>query len=119
MRNSPKAGDLIGYMVEAADFVTEWTEGKSFEDYTGDPFLRSAVERQLINIGESVNLLMRINPDIGDGISQNQRVVDFRNVLAHRFFDVNDYLVWHTVINRTLPILRLEAQRLHEELEDG
>ena len=106
-------------MVEAVDFATEWTDGKSFEDYLGDPFLRSAVERQLINIGESVNQLMQLDPDMANGISENRGIVDFRNVLAHRFFDVDHYLVWHIVINRKLPILRLEARRLREELEDG
>lgn len=119
MRNNPKAEDLIRYMVEAADFATEWTEDKLFEDYVGDPFLRSAVERQLINIGESVNQLMRLDPDMSNRISEKRDIVDFRNVLAHRFFDVDDYLVWHTVINRKLPTLRLEARRLREELEDA
>ena len=117
MRNNPKPEDLIGYAVEAADFVTEWTDDKSYEDYLGDPILRSAVERQLINIGESVNQLMRLDSDMANRISENRVIVNFRNVLTHRFFDVDDYLVWHTVINRKLPTLRLEARRLREELE--
>jgi len=44
---------------------------------------RSAVERELIKIGEAIGVLGRVAPAVVDGISHAYMIVGFRNVLAH------------------------------------
>jgi uncharacterized protein with HEPN domain len=39
----------------AAETVTAFVDGRSFEDYCADAMLRSAVERQFEIIGEALN----------------------------------------------------------------
>jgi len=45
---------LLWDICHAADAVAAFTRGKDLEDYKEDSFLRSAVERQLIILGEAV-----------------------------------------------------------------
>jgi len=44
---------------EAAGLVAQFTEGRSLRDYSTDPMLRSAVERQFEKIGEALNKLSK------------------------------------------------------------
>ncbi len=81
-------------MLDAATLIRQFTQGKTFDDYQTDPMLRSAVERQFEIIGEALNQLDRVAPAVAARISDLRRIVDFRNVLAHAYATVDDYLVW-------------------------
>jgi len=56
-------------------------ESRSFEIFQNNQMLRDAVERNLEIIGEAVNQLLRINPEIQ--ISNARRIVDARNKIIH------------------------------------
>ena len=85
---------------------------KIFADYERNLLLKAAVERNLITVGEAVNLLLKINPGIG--ISNARRIVDVRNRLTHGYDDIDDTQIWNIVINR-LPLLNEEVQDLLNE----
>ena len=78
--------------------------------------LRSAVERQFITIGESVNLLLKAEPEAVSRITDYREIIDFRNRLAHRFFHINNEVVWN-VITHHLPALRAEVTDLIQQYE--
>ncbi len=109
---------ILGFMRDAAQLVSQFTEGKSFAEYEQDIMLRSAVERQFIIIGESVNMLSRAEPGAVSRITEYHRIIDFRNHLAHVFFDTDNVVVWN-IINYHLPVLRDEVAELIEEYERG
>ena len=46
----------------SADFLLEFTAGKTVEDYSQDRAFRSAIERELQVIGEAVMQLERVAP---------------------------------------------------------
>ena len=100
-----------------ADLLREFTRGKAFADYAGDPMLRSAVERQFEIIGEAMTNLTRINELAAGRISHYQRIIAFRNVLIHGYADVDDRLVWD-VIKTNLPTLEREVDALLKEGAD-
>ena len=113
----PDAIQLVASVVDAATLVIQWTDGKTVEDYVSDPYMRSAVERQFIVIGEAVNQLRAVEPSIAAHISGFRDVIGFRNVLVHGFFQVNHYPVWKVIEEHAPPLLR-EAAALIDELED-
>lgn len=116
MPTEPDAPEILGFMRDAARLVSQFTEGKSFAEYEQDAMLRSAVERQFITIGESVNLLLKAEPEAVSRVTNYRRIIDFRNRLAHRFFHINNETVWDIITNH-LPILRAEVVELIQEYE--
>jgi uncharacterized protein with HEPN domain len=97
----PEAQKYLFDIAEACSLIGRFTASKSFEDYTGDPLLRSAVERQLA-------------PDLIGRITDARRIVSFRNRLIHGYASVADELVWG-VVERNLAILQREVATLLNE----
>jgi uncharacterized protein with HEPN domain len=96
---------------QAAALIAQFTTGKSFEQYRKEPMLRAAVEREFEIIGEALSQLARYHPALVTRISESRRIIAFRNILIHRYTDVDDRLVWD-VVETKLPILRREAETL-------
>lgn len=72
---------------------------------------QAAVERKFEIIGEALNRLQGIDPSVFSQITDAQRIIGFRNILAHGY-DVIDYaIVWDIVTNH-LPILKTEVEDL-------
>ena len=46
----------------AADLLLSFSRGKTFVEFTADPLLRSAIERQFEIIGEALNQLSKVDP---------------------------------------------------------
>lgn len=79
------------------------------EEYKVNKTKRRAVERELEIIGEAVNELLKINPEIE--ISYARMIVDLRNKVIHAYDNVNDIVIWNVVMNH-LPLLKQEVNRL-------
>ena len=100
----------------AAALLAEFTAGKTFSDYTSDPLLRSATERQFGIIGEAVSQLAKLDSPTTVRITEYRRIIAFRNILIHEYASVDDKMVWG-VLQTKLPTLSLEIQALL--LENG
>ena len=109
---------ILGYSRRAAELVFQFVEGKSFAEYHRDVMLRSAVERQLIIVGESVNWLDRAYPLMAERITDYPKIIAFRNRIVHMFDNIDNRAVWW-IVNETLPITYQEVLGLLQELEDG
>jgi uncharacterized protein with HEPN domain len=105
------ANKLLWDAQHAADRVSRFTAGKTFDDYLADELLRSAVERQLGIVGEALSQLRRIDPATAGAISQIARVIGFRNILVHGYATLDHRVVWG-VIERDLDSLRKQVTQL-------
>ena len=101
-------------ILDAAGLLKEFTDGKTFADYTKDAFLRSATERQFGIIGEAVSQLANHDETVASQITEYQRIISFRNVLIHRYRAVDHQVVWE-ILHQKLPILVSEAEALTQE----
>ena len=92
------------------DSINEYLgETKDFNEYQKNKLLRRAIEREIEIIGEAVNHMLSIDPDIR--IENARRIVDTRNWVIHGYDKVDDTIVWGIIINH-LPKLRSEIKDL-------
>jgi uncharacterized protein with HEPN domain/predicted nucleotidyltransferase len=96
---------------DAAESLTAFTAGKTFEDYQRDLMLRSAVERQFEIIGEAIAQLAHVDESVARRITDYQQVIAFRNIRIHGYATLDDEQIWN-VIQRDLPRLRIEVSVL-------
>jgi uncharacterized protein with HEPN domain len=80
--------------LEASKYAKEFTKDKSFEEYAEDELLKSAVERKLEIVGESLNRIKKKDLKSLDKIREWRDIVAFRNNLAHSYDHINHTLVW-------------------------
>ena len=66
---------------------------------------RSAVERQLEIIGESLNNLRKYDPPLAAEIPDLNRIIGLRNILAHAYAVVDDSVVWSAAHSRVPELL--------------
>lgn len=79
---------------QACDLLHDFTRDKSLDDYLSDPLLRSAVERQLMIVGEALSQALKIDPALADAITDARRIVNFRNVIVHGYAAIEPQTVW-------------------------
>lgn len=108
---------LLEDVRRAAELITDFVADRDMAEYSSDPLLRSAVERQFEIIGEALNRLSKTDESVADQITHVSRIVAFRNTLIHGYDLVDHVVVWG-VIETQLPILREEVEALLAQGED-
>jgi len=98
--------DIERSIQEIYDF---FPEKRDFNDFISDLKTRKACERNIEIIGEALNRIMKINPNIE--ISDSRKIVDTRNRIIHGYDSVTADVLW-LIINRYLPILEMEVDSL-------
>jgi len=98
-------------MLDACRFLLEFTRGKSVADYKADRGFRSAVERELQNIGEALYQLHAVSPDRAAKIGEHEQIIHFRHVLVHGYHKLKAEVVWQ-VIRTKLPGLAGQLEEL-------
>ena len=96
--------------IESIDFHLDYR--RVLDEYLNNKTIRRAVEREIEIIGEAMSKLLKLNPDIA--ISYARIIVDLRNKVIHAYDNVDDIVIWK-IINKDLPILLSEAQKLLNE----
>ncbi len=103
-----KSKKYLSDILMAIDLIEKFTVGiTDFNVYDKDLKTQSAVERQLAIIGEALNQLRKINPDIE--IEYDKQIIGFRNRLVHAYDSIDNSIVW-AIINRHLKKLLKEIQ---------
>jgi len=94
----------------AIELIEDYTKGISdFNVYESDRKTQSAVERQLVIIGESLNKFKKIEPETE--IQNDKQIVGFRNRLVHAYDSIDNSIVW-VILSRYLEPLKSEIEVL-------
>lgn len=85
------------------------THPREFKVFCEDKCFRSAVQWELAIIGEAMNRILKIEPNIA--ITSARRIVNTRNYLIHGYDSLKEDLIWAIVVNH-LPLLKEEVTNL-------
>jgi len=75
--------------------------------------VQRAVEREFEIIGEALNRIKKVDPELLEHVSAYHRIIGFRNILAHGYDIIDEKLVWDA-INKHLPVLVQEIKKLQQ-----
>ena len=84
-------------------------EKRDFKIYMSNKMLRRAVEREFEIIGEAMNGIEKINPEIN--ISSKKQIISMRNRVIHGYDKIDNEIIWGTIIKH-LPKLKNEVNIL-------
>ena len=80
-----------------------------YSDFEGDLKTQKAIERNIEIIGEALNRILRVSPEIS--ISDSRKIVDTRNRIIHGYDSITPDILW-LIIKRSLPTLQNEVSEL-------
>jgi uncharacterized protein with HEPN domain len=100
---------------QACTVIEQFVVGVTVGDYETNLMLRSAIERQLTIIGEAMTAVMRLRPALGSSLPEAGRIIAFRNVLVHHYFEIEDDVVWVIITRRVPELLEVVEELLNDE----
>jgi uncharacterized protein with HEPN domain len=107
-----KAKKYIFDILNSIALIEKYIGDNTFEYYENNTQLQDAVERNIEIIGEAMNNLLKLIPDIK--VSNSRRIVDARNKIIHGYDEIENTQIWSIIINH-LPTLKTEIMFLISE----
>ena len=108
--------DISFYIVDiliAIDKIKRYTKSiTNSDELLHNELIWDATIRELIIIGEAVNILLK-NNFISD---EYRKIVDFRNIIVHGYFGIDKEIVWE-VVNSKIHNLYNELIKLIKNLK--
>ncbi len=98
--------DINIAIIQIYDFLPEDIK---YSDFENDLKTQKAIERNIEIIGEALNRILKVSPDIA--ISDSRKILDTRNRIIHGYDSITPDILW-LIIKRSLPILRNEVSEL-------
>ena len=83
--------------------------GRMYDTFENDVVFRKFVERNIEIIGEAMNRVLKIQPEIG--ITSARKIVDTHNYVIHAYDSLKPDILWAIVINH-IPRLKTEICQL-------
>lgn len=98
---------------QSIDEIEEFLpESRDFFEFKKDLKTRKAIERNIEIIGEAVNRILNVSPEIK--ITNARKIVDTRNRIIHGYDTVSEDIIW-AIVSNDLIKLRQEIINLLDE----
>jgi uncharacterized protein with HEPN domain len=110
-----KIGEKIRllHIRDAINYIKEFSSGKDLSDFSSEPMMRFAVERQLEIIGEAANHLSEEAKNKAPQIDW-RNIKAFRNIAAHEYFGISETFL-HQIVIHDIPELESAILALIDE----
>jgi uncharacterized protein with HEPN domain/predicted nucleotidyltransferase len=104
----------LGGMRQACLELESFISDKTRADYATDRLFSSAIERQLIILGEATLRLRRWAPRYEQSWPQLHAIVGFRNVLVHEYDEMDPDRIWRVLTEEIAPLRQTIEQLLDQ-----
>ena len=102
--------DILASIIEIESFMAE--RPKEYATFCNDTLYRRGVERHMEIMGEAMNNVLKIDPNIA--ITSSWKIVDTRNFIIHAYDSLKPDILLGIVINH-IPLLKREVETLLAE----
>lgn len=102
--------DILASIIEIESFMAE--RPKEYATFCNDTLFRRGVERNMEIMGEAMNNVLKIDPNIA--ITSSRKIVDTQNFIIHAYDSLKPDILWGIVINH-IPLLKREVETLLAE----
>lgn len=115
MREKPRDKERLQHIIDAADFITEHTDGISKKDFISDKLLYGAVIYYTMIIGEAA---YKLSPDFTKTYNEVRwlDIASMRHHLVHGYYQIDSDVVWNIIKNDVVP-LRERVSRYIAEID--
>ena len=96
---------------QAIEEIESFLKDKTYHDFTNTILLQSAVERKFEIIGEALNRIKQVDEEFLGKMTDANKIISFRNVIAHGYDIVDTKIIWDAV-EFNLPKLKSEIANL-------
>lgn len=103
MREAIRDKARLEHIVQAIDYVEEFTRGVSREQFSNDVMRRFAVIKNIEIIGEASYMLTNEFRD-AHGQVPWRKIIAMRHVLVHGYCQINDDFLWLTIQEELAPL---------------
>lgn len=114
----PRSAALLEDVVTACASIGRFVSHCDDRRFAADELIRSAVERQLLIVGEAVAQLTRLDAATAARLPDRRAIIGLRNILAHAYAQVDHGVIWDIVQN-DVPKLAAAAQDLLKTAPPG
>ena len=100
-------------ILESSNNIRKYVGNRSFDEFIGDGLRVDAVVRNFEIIGEAAS---KVPEDIRKTYPSVEwrKIADFRNVLAHEYFQIDFEIMWDIITNK-LPALIANIEEILEK----
>ncbi|HLN53188.1 MAG TPA: HepT-like ribonuclease domain-containing protein [Lentimicrobium sp.] len=98
-----QAKKYLSDIIQAINLIEHFTaDTKSFTEFAEDLKTQSAVERQIGIIGEAVNKLEKLAPEVK--IESSYKIISMRNRIIHAYDNIDASIIWAIIRNHLKPL---------------
>jgi len=115
MREPNRDKGRLEDILEAADYVSSFVSGLSYEGFVADKLRYFAILKNVEIIGEATYMISQALKDLHPDIPWDH-VTKMRHVLVHGYSSILPEILWDTAIN-DVPKYKLQVKGLLEEME--
>ena len=109
VRRDPRV--LLLDIDRAAEKIAGYIEGMDVAAYVASAGVQDQLERNFITIGEALNRLSLVSPELSERIPNAKDIIGFRHKLVHGYDHIDAEIVWSAAVD-DLPALRKTVRSL-------